>query len=59
MAKPRVNPTELQRLLDTGHSQADAAAHFNVRFTRGLALRLLQIARSRFSLGKNGGAARI
>ncbi len=30
MAKPRVNPTELQRLLDAGHTQADVARQFGV-----------------------------
>ena len=30
MAGPKVNPSELQRFLADGHSQADAATHFNV-----------------------------
>jgi DNA-binding transcriptional regulator YdaS (Cro superfamily) len=30
MARPRLNPAVLQRFLDDGHSQADAAKHFGV-----------------------------
>ena len=30
MAKPRVNPNELQHFLGGGHTQADAARHFGV-----------------------------
>ncbi len=30
MAKPRIDPTELQRVLDSGYSQADAAREFGV-----------------------------
>ena len=30
MVKPRINPTELHRLLDAGYTQADAARHFGV-----------------------------
>ena len=55
MVKPRINPTELHRLLDAGYTQADAARHFGVseaaisqrlRKLRGLTSRVVALERA-------------
>ena len=48
MAKVKINADELQRFLDTGHSQADAATHFGVSESAiSQCVRKLQIATSK------------
>ncbi len=48
MARPKIDPDALQRYLDAGHSQADAAKHFNVsKAAISQRVKKLQIATSK------------